>query len=59
MARVSDVAIDLCDYDRRDDEEVGPVDVGTLLDGGHVTLKEIIDTIRAGLLENYPDMRKK
>jgi hypothetical protein len=58
LASAGDVAIDLCDYDRKNDDELKPRDVDMLIEGGHVTITEILNTIRDGLRELYPTARE-
>ncbi len=59
MAAVNDVVIDLCAYSRKNDDELKEKDVDMLIEGGHVTIKEVLDVIRAEFKENYPDAREE
>ncbi len=50
---------DICEYDRRVDEELTRYDVKRLLNDGHVSLKEILAAVTREFYEHFPDMRKE
>lgn len=57
LACISDAVSDLVYYDRKDCEELNRDQVDELINSGEVTVSEMLETFKKGILENYPQAK--
>lgn len=55
---IEDEVSDFCYYDRKGCEALGRRDVADLIEGGHVTLKEILGRYECAFLKNFPSIKR-
>lgn len=59
LLKWQNVVDDVCYYDRKDDPDVTQDDVDFLIDAGHVTLENILFSVKSELLKNYPTIKNE
>lgn len=59
LNRVSDGVSNIFYYDRKNDDELSYSEVDEMVASGEITLKEVLSTFEAAIIEHYPEITRE